>query len=83
MAGVETPGQGSSVTLKAAGITLVGVVLSIGVTVGAGIRGAWWVRLLVGAGVTVAVLVLIKVGSRSERGPLSRLANWVIGAPGS
>lgn len=42
-------------TLQATGITLVGVLLSIGVTVGFGISAPWWIRLAVGVGTTVAL----------------------------
>jgi len=56
------------------------VLLSIGVTVAFGVGGSWWLRALVGVAVT-ALLVFGKVGTASGRGPIARLANWVIGRP--
>ncbi len=71
----------TAVTLTAAGVTLLGVLLSIGVTVGLGISGPWWLRVGAGFASTVALVVLVKLTTRKGRGPLARLANWTIGAP--
>jgi hypothetical protein len=71
----------TALTLKATGLTLLGVIVSIGVTVGFSLGGAWWARVLAGAGVTVALAVVVKLASGSRRGPLARLANWMVGAP--
>ncbi len=71
----------TAVTLTAAGVTLLGVLLSIGVTVGLGISGPWWLRAGVGVMSTVALVALVKLTTRKGRGPLARLANWTIGAP--
>lgn len=68
-------------TLTATGITLLGVLLSIGVSVALGIEGDWWLRILAGAGSTLLLVVVVKLASRSGRGPLSRLAKWAISAP--
>ena len=68
-----------SLSLTTGGITLLGVLLSIGVTVGMGLSGPWWVRVLGGAATTLALAVVVKVGSSAGRGPLARLANWMIG----
>jgi VIT1/CCC1 family predicted Fe2+/Mn2+ transporter len=70
-----------SLSLTTGGITLLGVLLSIGVTVGIGVSGAWWVRVVAGVATTLVLAVVVKVGSRAGRGPLARLANWMIGAP--
>ncbi len=70
-----------SLTLTTGGITLLGVLLSMGVTVGIGLQEAWWVRLLAGLGTTMLLTLVVKLGSASGRGPLARLANWVIGPP--
>lgn len=70
-----------SLTLTTGGLTLLGVVLSVGVSVGFGVSGPWWLRLLAGAATVVGLVVLIKVGTGSGRGPLARLANWIIGRP--
>ncbi len=71
----------TALTLKATGVTLLGVLVSIGVTVALGMSADWWMRALAGAGVTLALAVLVKFGSASRRGPLTRLANWMTGAP--
>ena len=70
-----------SLSLTTGGITLLGVLLSIGVTVGFGVEGPWWMKILVGAGVTAVLTVAFKVGTAAGRGPIARLANWVIGEP--
>jgi hypothetical protein len=69
-------------TLTTGGITLLGVLLSVGVSVGFGVSGAWWVRVLAGVATTAGLIVLVKAGTASGRGPLARAANWVIGSPG-
>lgn len=68
-----------TLSLTTGGITLLGVLLSIGVTVGMGLDAAWWVRLLVGLATTLVLSVIVKVGSSAGRGPLARMANWMIG----
>jgi hypothetical protein len=68
------------ITLTATGITLLGVLLSVGATVGFGIGGEWWIRLLAGIA-TSSLLVLVAAWSTSTgRGVVARLANWIIGA---
>jgi len=66
-------------SLTTGGITLLGVLLSIGVTVAMGLSAPWWVRLLAGLATTLALGVVVKVGSAAGRGPLARLANWMLG----
>ncbi len=68
-----------SLSLTTGGLTLLGVLLSIGVTVAFGVEGRWWVRALAGVAVTALLVVGFKVGTASGRGPIARLANWVIG----
>jgi len=70
-------------SLTTGGITLLGVLLSIGVTVGMGLSASWWVRLGAGLATTLALAVVVKVGSAAGRGPLARLANWMIGGDDS
>jgi len=72
---------GRSLNLTTGGLTLLGVLLSIGVTTGFGISGAWWARVLAGLATTIVLVVLVKLGTASGRGPLARIANWVIGTP--
>ena len=68
----------TKLALQAAGLTLVGVLLSIGVTVGMGLGGAWWVRLLAGAGTTVGLTLAVWfLGTRTHL--LARLAEWITG----
>jgi hypothetical protein len=71
----------AALTLKGVGITILGVILSVGATIAFGLRGPWWARLLAGAATTVALATLVKFASRGRRGPLTRLANWIVGAP--
>lgn len=76
--------QRSSTTqlnLTTGGITVLGVIVSVGTTVGFGLSGLpAWARLLAGAGTTLGLLIAVKLGTRSGAGPLARLASWVISA---
>ncbi len=71
----------TELTLTGTGVTLLGVLLSIGVTVALGIQAVWWVRAAAGVASTLALILLVKLTSRSGRGPLARLANWTTSAP--
>lgn len=79
----ETSRSSRSLNLTTGGLTLIGVLLSIGVTVGIGVEGDWWVRVLAGLGTTLGLVAAVKLGTSSGRGPLARAANWVIGSPDS
>lgn len=70
----------TSLALTTGGITILGVLLSVGVSVGFGVQGQWWVRVLAGAGTTLVLVAVVKLGTASGRGPLARAANWVIGS---
>lgn len=70
----------TDVALTTGGITLLGVLLSVGTTVGFGISGPWWLRLLAGVVTTATLAALVRLGTRGGRGPMARLANWVIRA---
>ena len=71
----------TALSLTTGGITLLGVLLSIGTTVGLGLSGPWWLRASAGVATTVLLAVVVKAGTTSGRGPLARLANWIIGSP--
>lgn len=75
-------GEGPSsedLSLTTGGITLLSVLLGIGVTTGFGVSGPWTLRVGVGVTTTLVLLVAVKLGSARGRGPLARLAGWVIG----
>jgi hypothetical protein len=82
---LETQGSDSrssrSLNLTTGGVTLIGVLLSIGVTVGFGVSGEWWLRVASGTATTVVLVFLVKMATSSGRGPLAHAANWVIGTP--
>lgn len=69
-----------SLSLTTGGLTLLGVILSIGFTVGFGVSGPAWLRVLCGLAAVVLLVAAVKVGTAAGRGPIARLANWVIGA---
>jgi hypothetical protein len=69
-----------TLSLTTGGITLLGVLLSVGVSVGFGVQGAWWVRVLAGVATTIALVLVVKLGTSAGRGPLARLARWTIGS---
>lgn len=70
----------SDISLTSTGVTLLGVLLSVGATVGFGLSGPWWLRLLAGAGTSTALILFAAWTTSSGRGMVARLANWVIGA---
>ena len=72
----------TSLSLTTGGITLLGVLLSIGATVGFGLSGPWYVRAAAGLAATVLLVIVVKVGTSTGRGPIARLAAWTIGASG-
>ena len=72
---------GRTLSLTTAGLTLFGVLLGIGTTVGFGVSGAWWLRLLCGLGTTTLLIAAVKLGTARGRGPLVRLANWILVSP--
>ena len=80
--GDSTPEAGAVRSLTSTGITLLGVLLSIGITVGLGIPSRWWIRLAAGAAVVVLLGLAIKLGSSDHRGLIARLANWIVNSPG-
>ncbi len=73
--------RSDSLQLQTAGLTLLGVLLSIGITVGLGIGGAWWARFLAGTTTVVVLILIVGLGARPGRGPLARLASWITQAP--
>lgn len=65
-------------TLQATGITLLGVLVSIGATVAFGLKADWWIRLLAGIGTTAALTLAVAIlGTRTN--VLTRLADWITG----
>jgi hypothetical protein len=76
----ESERTSTTLSLTTGGITLLGVLLSVGVSVGFGVQGAWWLRVLAGLGTTVVLVLVVKLGTRSGRGPLARMARWIIGS---
>ena len=74
--------SGRSLSLTTGGITLLGVLLSVGVSVAFGIKAEWWIRVIAGVGTTVGLALLVKVATAAGRGPLARIAHWMIGSPG-
>jgi hypothetical protein len=76
----QSKSTSTSIALTTGGITLLGVLLSIGATVGFGITGPWYVRLAAGLVATVALIAIVKLGTSAGRGPIARLARWTIGA---
>jgi hypothetical protein len=50
----------------------------VALTVAFGIKGDWWVQMTVGIAVFMALLAAIKLGTRRGKGPLSKLAAWIV-----
>jgi hypothetical protein len=74
------PSTSRTLTLTTGGITLLGVLVSLGVTVAFGIKADWWIRILAGMATTVLLVAVVKLGTSAGRGPLARLARWTIGS---
>ncbi len=68
-----------SLTLTTGGITLLSVLFSVSVSVAFGIKAAWWARVLAGLATMIVLGLAVKLGTRAGRGPLARLAHWMIG----
>ena len=69
-----------SLSLTSGGITLLGVLVSVGITVSMGLNAVWWIRILSGLATTLVLVIVVKLGTGAGRGPVARLANWVIGS---
>lgn len=67
-------------TRQSMGITLLALLLSIGLTVGFGVGGAWWVRVGAGAA-TIAVLGVVVKASSHGTSALRRFADWMTRTP--
>ena len=74
------PSTSKTLTLTTGGITLLGVLVSLGVTVAFGSKADWWIRILAGMATTALLVAVVKVGTSAGRGPLARLARWTIGS---
>jgi hypothetical protein len=77
----DPPQRSVNVSPTALGITLLGVIFSIGVGVGVGIEAAWPVRVGAALATMVLLATVVKVSTRSGHGPLARLADWLVGSP--
>lgn len=64
--------------LTGTGITLLGVLLSVGVSIGMGMAGPWWLRVGAGLLTTIALVVVVKVSTTTGRGPVARAARWAV-----
>lgn len=68
--------RSTRLSLETAGITLIGVIISIGLTVGFGLKTELWIRVIAGAATAGVLVVLVKM-SASEGAALRRAANWI------
>lgn len=67
-------------TLRAMGVTILGVILSVATTVTFGLPGPWWVRLVIGVAVAAALIAVVKLGTtEGGHGPIARAADWLTG----
>lgn len=79
--GRDRAGETSGTTLTSLGIMLLGVLVSIGLTVGFGVTAAWWVRVVAGVAAVTVLAVSIELGTASQSGLLARLSAWIQNAP--
>lgn len=67
-------------TLRAMGITMAGVVISIATTVAFGMPGPGWLRAATGLAIAVVLVAAIKLGTdQGDRGAVARFADWMTG----
>lgn len=82
--GPDQPNQGKrtseDITLTATGLTLLGVLLSVGLTVAFGVGGPWWVKTAAGVATSIGLAVVAAWTTSHGRGIVAKAANWVIGA---
>jgi hypothetical protein len=72
----HTAGSTGYVTREAIGLTLIGVLVNIGVTVGLAVSGAWYVSVGTGIAAPVVLVVVLKL-SHHHIGAMKRLADWL------
>jgi hypothetical protein len=77
------PGTSRTLTLTTGGITLLGVLVSLGVTVAFGIKADWWIRILAGMATTALLVAVVKLGTSAGRGRPRRQARACSWAPES
>lgn len=70
-----------AIASESTGLTLLSVVLTAGLTVALGVEANAWLRACLGVATMILLLVVIKLGTRTGRGPLSRLARWAVHHP--
>ncbi len=67
-------------TLRAMGVTLIGVILSVSTTVAFGLTGPWWFRTGAALATAAGLIAAIKLGtSQGSHGPVTRAADWLTG----
>lgn len=69
-------GAGLDLALEGIGLTLIGVIVSMGLTVGLGVQGQWWVRVLCGAATSIGFTAIVKL-AHSRASVLKRFADWL------
>ena len=66
---------------ESTGLTLLSVLVTAGLTVALGVNTEVWLRACLGFATMTLLLLVIKLGTRTGRGPLSRLARWAVRHP--
>lgn len=67
-------------TLRAMGVTMIGVLCSVALTVGFGVAGPWWLRLAAGVAAGAALLLVVKLGTaQGSKGLVAHAADWLTG----
>jgi hypothetical protein len=72
----HTAGSTGYVTREAIGLTLIGVLVNIGVTVGLAVNAVWYVSLSAGIAAPVVLVVALKL-AHHHIGAMKRLADWL------
>lgn len=68
---------GRSLQLQATGLTLIGVVLGVAVTVAFGVGGELWLRVGSGLATFVVLLFVFRAAATPGHGRLARAAEWI------
>lgn len=75
----EELSRSGRLTLQATGVTLLGVILSISLTIAFGIKTAIWIKVLAGFATAVLLVAVVKLSSH-ESAALRRAADWLLRA---
>lgn len=76
-----SPSGSTASSTTSTGITLIGVLVSIGSTVGFGFSGLWSLPVVAGCAMALALAATVEVGTLSHQDQLACQAAWIQNSP--